>query len=90
MLLAGVLYAQDKNVSGTVTAAEEGPLPGVNVLVKGTATGTVTDLDGNYRLSVSEGSSDTLVFSSIGYTNQEVVVGNQTTLDITWKKTFSR
>ena len=82
MLLAGVLYAQEKTVSGTVTAAEEGALPGVNVLLKGTTTGTVTDLDGNYRLTVPE-AGGTLVFSSIGYANQEVEIGNQSTIDIT-------
>lgn len=82
MLLTGALYAQDKTVSGTVTAAEEGALPGVNVLLKGTTTGTVTDLDGNYRLTVPE-AGGTLVFSSIGYANQEAEIGNQSTIDIT-------
>lgn len=82
MLLTGILYAQEKTVTGTVTAAEEGSLPGVNVLLKGTSTGTVTDLDGNYRLSVPE-AGGTLVFSSIGYANQEVAIGNQSTIDIT-------
>ncbi len=81
MLLTGVLYAQEKTVTGTVTAAEEGSLPGVNVLLKGTSTGTVTDLDGNYRLSVPE-AGGTLVFSSIGYANQEVEIGSQSTIDI--------
>ena len=78
----GMLYAQDKTVSGTVTSAEEGALPGVNVLLKGTSTGTVTDVDGNYRLTIPEGEA-TLVFSSIGYTSQEIVVGNQTTINVT-------
>lgn len=82
MLLTGVLYAQEKTVTGTVTATEEGALPGVNVLLKGTSTGTVTDLDGNFRLSVPE-AGGTLVFSSIGYANQEVAIGNQSTIDIT-------
>ena len=82
LLLASGVYAQDKTVSGTVGSAEEGPLPGVNVLVKGTSTGTVTDIEGNYSLSVPA-SSDTLVFSSIGYANQEVAIGDQTTIDIT-------
>ncbi len=81
VLFVGVLYAQDGTVSGTVTSAEEGPLPGVNVLVKGTTTGTVTDLDGNYRLTVPEG-SDILVFSSIGYINQEVSINGRTTVDV--------
>nr|WKN39476.1 TonB-dependent receptor [Tunicatimonas sp. TK19036] len=81
MLWSSALWAQDKTVSGTVSSAEEGPLPGVNVLVKGTSSGTVTDLEGNYRLTLPEGGT-TLVFSSIGYANQEVEVGSQTTIDI--------
>ena len=82
MLLSGMLYAQDKGISGNVSSAEEGPLPGVNVLLKGTTTGTVTDLEGNYRLSVPE-DGGTLVFSSIGYANQEVEIGNQSTINVT-------
>ncbi len=82
MLLTGVLHAQDQTVSGTVSSDAEGPLPGVNVLLKGTTTGTVTDLEGNYRLSVPEG-SDTIVFSSIGYANQEIAIGGRSTIDVT-------
>jgi iron complex outermembrane receptor protein len=78
--LAGFAHAQT-TVTGTVTAAEEGALPGVNVLVKGTTTGTVTDLDGNYRLTVPEG-SEALVFSSIGYQNQEVQINGRSTIDV--------
>ena len=82
MLLTGVLYAQEKVVTGNVSSDAEGALPGVNVLLKGTSTGTVTDLDGNFRLSVPE-AGGTLVFSSIGYANQEVEIGNQSTIDVT-------
>ena len=81
MLLTGVLYAQDQTVSGTVSSDAEGPLPGVNVLLKGTSTGTVTDLDGNYRLNVPEG-VDTIVFSSIGYANQEIAISGRSTIDV--------
>ena len=56
-------------------------LPGVNVLVKGTATGTVTDVDGNYSLSVDNGDG-ILVFSSIGYTTREIAVNGRTTIDV--------
>ncbi len=82
MLLSGILYAQDQTVSGTVASDAEGPLPGVNVLLKGTTTGTVTDLEGNYRLNVPEG-GDTLVFSSIGYANQEIAISGRSTIDVT-------
>ena len=74
-------YAQDQTISGTVEAPEEGPLPGVNVLVKGTTIGTVTDLEGNYRITAPDDES-VLVFSSIGYTTQEVPVGSQSTINV--------
>ncbi len=79
--LATSVFAQEKTITGTVTAAQEGPLPGVNVLVKGTTTGTVTDMEGAYRITVPD-DADVLVFSSIGYTSQEVTIGNQTTIDV--------
>jgi iron complex outermembrane receptor protein len=74
--------AQDAVVSGKVTASDDGsPIPGVNVLVKGTNNGTVTDTDGNYRISVAPGT--TLVFSFVGYATQEQVVGaNQTSMNV--------
>ncbi|SFC12282.1 TonB-linked outer membrane protein, SusC/RagA family [Flexibacter flexilis DSM 6793] len=73
--------AQEKTITGTVTAFEDGnPIPGVNVVVKGTTTGTATDLNGKYSISVAEGV--TLVFSSVGYTNEEVVVAGQTSIDV--------
>lgn len=75
-------YAQNITVSGTVTSAEDGSaLPGVNVLVKGTANGTATDADGKYSLSVPA-SGATLVFSFIGLKAQEIEVGGRTTIDI--------
>ena len=69
-------------VSGTVTSsADATALPGVNVLVKGTSQGTVTDVDGNYSLNVPN-EDDILVFSSIGFLEQEVAVNGQTTLNV--------
>lgn len=78
--IASVTYAQT-TVSGKVTAPEEGALPGVNVLVQGTSTGTVTDMDGNYSLSVPEG-NDVLVFSSIGYVTQEITINGRSTINV--------
>jgi TonB-linked SusC/RagA family outer membrane protein len=73
--------AQDRTVTGKVTASEDGaPLPGVNVVLKGSAIGTVTDTEGNFTLSVPSGS--TLVFSFIGLTSQEVEVGTRNTIDV--------
>ena len=75
-------WAQDRTISGTVTSEEGGEaLPGVNVLVKGTTVGTVTDIDGNYRISVPE-AADSLSFSFIGFGEQTVALGNQSTVDI--------
>ena len=69
-----------KTVSGKITDDTGEPLPGVNVIVKGTTTGSQTDLDGNYRLSVDDGA--TLVFSYVGFEPQEAIVGSRTTIDI--------
>jgi TonB-dependent starch-binding outer membrane protein SusC len=68
-------------VSGTVTDVNGGGLPGVSVLVKGTSTGTVTDIDGKFSLSVPDAKS-VLVFSSVGFKSQEIVVGTQTTINV--------
>ena len=77
LLLGSFIYAQ--SVSGVVSDAS-GPLPGVNVIVKGTATGTVTNFDGEFQINANSG--DTLVFSFLGYLTQEVVVSG-TTLNVT-------
>jgi TonB-linked SusC/RagA family outer membrane protein len=72
---------QTRNVSGKVISLEDDEgLPGVNVVEKGTSNGTVTDLNGNYQLTVSEGA--TLVFSSVGFTTEEIAVGNQAVIDL--------
>jgi len=77
-----LLYAQEKTVTGTVTDLETGEaLPGVNILVKGTTQGTVTDIEGSYRISVPSDAT-TLVFSSIGYSTEEVAINNQNTVDL--------
>ena len=66
-------------ISGT-TSDDQGVLPGVNVLVKGTTVGSVSDFDGNYSIEVPEGSS-TLVFSYVGYSKQEVAIDGRTTVN---------
>lgn len=86
LLCFGMAKAQ--TVSGTVSD-ETGPLPGANVLIKGTTTGTQTDFDGNYTL-LDVGSDATFVFSYIGYKTAEVVVGDQTTIDITLEEDAAR
>lgn len=75
------VYAQDLQVSGTVTAADDGqPLPGVSVAVKGTTMGTMTDNDGSYSLLIPYNS--TLVFSFVGMNSVEVVITESSTVDI--------
>ena len=69
-------------VSGKVVDVSGMGLPGVNVLVKGTSAGTSTDSDGLYKVTVPTG-EETLVFSFIGYTTQEVVIGGRSTIDVT-------
>lgn len=74
-------YGQTRTITGTVTDASGGdPLPGVTIVVKGTTLGTITNLDGEYSLEVNVGQS--LVFSFIGYTSQEVLIQNQTNLNL--------
>ena len=84
MQLAAPGHAQEaeQTVTGQVIDQENGEgLPGVNVLVKGTTIGTVTDVDGNYRLT-APANAETLVFSSVGYVSQEVAVSNRTTINV--------
>jgi TonB-linked SusC/RagA family outer membrane protein len=84
LLLAFVVqltFAQEKTISGTVSDGSGLPLPGATVLVKGTTSGTSTDFDGKYSLKADTG--NTLVFSFVGYTTKEVVVGTSNTINVT-------
>ncbi|MEM8568338.1 MAG: von Willebrand factor type A domain-containing protein [Bacteroidota bacterium] len=74
---------EDRKIIGRVTSVEDGsPLPGVNVLVKGTSIGTVTDIDGKYSLIIPNNIKPILVFSFIGYTSQEVKAGSKNTINV--------
>jgi hypothetical protein len=69
-------------VTGKVTSStDKSPLPGVNVTVKGTTVGTMTDANGDYTLSVDDANA-TLVFSFIGFTPQEIALNGQTVVDV--------
>ncbi|MBD9167854.1 MAG: TonB-dependent receptor [Parabacteroides johnsonii] len=83
VMFTATALAQQKTIKGTVVDAIGEPLIGVNVSVKGTTIGIITDIDGNYTLEVP--SNSTIVFSYIGYQSQEVPVGNQSTINITLK-----
>ena len=74
------LFGQN-TVKGTVTEQSTSiPLPGVNILIKGTSTGTATDFDGNYQINVNNG--DVLVFSYVGYNTQEITYNGQSSLNV--------
>ena len=81
LTLFGFQTLQAQTISGTVTGDGD-VLPGVNVLQQGTTIGTVTDVNGNYSISV-EGDNPVLVFTSVGYESETVTVGARTTIDIT-------
>jgi TonB-linked SusC/RagA family outer membrane protein len=81
MLVSSELWAQERTISGKVTSSEDGsPLPGVNVVLKGTTRGSVTDADGIYQVGVpAEGG--TLVFTFIGLKSVEAEIGSRSTID---------
>ncbi len=69
-----------EQISGNVSDSN-GPLPGVNIIIKGTLQGTETDFDGNYKIT-SAGEKTVLIFSYVGYKTQEIVVGNKKVIDV--------
>lgn len=78
------IMAQGTPVTGTVTDNLGTPLPGVNVVEKGTTNGTSTDFDGKYTINVP--GSATLIFSSLGFSTQEVAVGGQSTINVSMEE----
>ncbi|MDO6807169.1 TonB-dependent receptor [Zobellia galactanivorans] len=81
LICTTVCYSQTKSISGTVSDAM-GPLPGVNIVVKGTSNGVVTDFDGAYVIqNITD--KDVLSFSYIGFLTKEITVGDATTLNVT-------
>ena len=80
MLVSLNTFAQDKTVTGKVTEDGGSGLPGVTVSVKGTNKGTQTDVNGAYKIATP--ANATLLFSFVGFTKQEIAVGNRSTLDV--------
>ncbi|WPR75733.1 SusC/RagA family TonB-linked outer membrane protein [Algoriphagus sp. NG3] len=81
MVLAGLAWAQNRTIEGTVTSSSDGTtLPGVSVILKGTQNGTITDIDGKYQLTVPS-TGGVLIFSFVGMTSTEIEIGNQSTID---------
>lgn len=83
LLSSAAALAQERTVTGRVVGGDDGgALPGVNVLVKGTKQGTITDANGNFSIPVQDGSA-VLVISYVGFVTQEVVVGANSTINVT-------
>jgi TonB-linked SusC/RagA family outer membrane protein len=83
--LVATAFAQTREVSGIVISGEDNlPLPGVSVLIKGTTSGTVTDVDGRFKINVAEQNA-VLILSFIGFESLEVPIGNSSTFDLVLK-----
>jgi TonB-linked SusC/RagA family outer membrane protein len=89
LMITTLTFAQNPHiVTGTVTNAEDNStIPGVSVAIKGTSTGTITDVNGKYSINVPDNNS-VIHFSFIGFETQELVVGNKTTIDIQLQPTI--
>ena len=80
LLLVGVVVSAQQNITGTITDEAGVPLPGVNVVIKGTNDGVSSDFDGNYTIKAE--ADDVIVFSFIGFVDQEVSVGNNSNISV--------
>jgi TonB-linked SusC/RagA family outer membrane protein len=81
VLIVQLSFAQEKTISGTVTDDTGLPLPGVNIIIQGTSTGTQSDFDGNYTIDAAVG--QTLVYSYVGFETQEIAVGDSNKINVT-------
>ncbi|MEO7989918.1 MAG: TonB-dependent receptor [Chryseolinea sp.] len=90
MLLSSNAFAQDGQVvKGKVTGlVDNSPIPGVSILIKGSTTGTTTDANGDFSIQAKP--SDVIVFSFIGYLNEEIVVGNRTQIDVSLSESMEQ
>src|SRR5674476_209573 len=79
--LCQTTLAQQKKVSGTVLSSDNTPVAGATVLLRGQKTGTQTDANGHFSINASRG--NTLVISAVGFSSQEIKVGNSSTISIT-------
>ncbi len=87
LFLVGSFVTAQQSVSGTVVDPSGVPLPGVNVVIKGTNTGASTDFDGNFSIQAAE--TDVLIFSFVGFKDQEATVGNNTSFSISLEEEAS-
>ncbi|WP_461103134.1 SusC/RagA family TonB-linked outer membrane protein [Spirosoma koreense] len=88
-IMPGCLWAQGLRISGRVTSAQDGlPIPGVNIVVKGTTNGVSTDANGNYNIAIPS-STAVLLLTSIGLISQEVTVGNRTVVNVQMQESIN-
>jgi iron complex outermembrane receptor protein len=87
LILFSINLSLAQNVTGVISDSSGIPLPGVNVLEKGTTNGVVSDIDGRYTITI--GNNPTLIFSFVGFDSQVIVVNNQTTLNVTMQEGVS-
>lgn len=88
LFMSMAVFAQNTSIKGRVVSSEDaGGIPGVSVAVKGKSAGTITDANGNFAITAAKGS--TLVFSFVGMETQSVVVGDQSTIEVTLKSSAS-
>jgi TonB-dependent starch-binding outer membrane protein SusC len=80
MLISVLTFGQVKKIQGTISDQSNQPLPGVNIVIKGTANGTATNIDGKYSIQASTG--DVLVFSYIGFIQQQIKLTDQSSLNV--------
>lgn len=90
LLMSVILINAQRTVTGTITNSEDGSsIPGVNVIVKGTTRGVITDLDGRYTILVPD-EAQTLVFSYVGLRSQEQDIGDRTVIDVVLEPDYAR
>nr|WP_250764608.1 carboxypeptidase-like regulatory domain-containing protein [Dyadobacter sp. MSC1_007] len=77
-----ITSAADIEITGRVTGEGGDGLPGANILIKSTTRGSVTDANGNYKITVQDNENATLVFSLVGYVSKEVLVGTQKIINV--------
>ena len=89
LTMSMVAFGQDRKVAGTVSDAKGGGIPGVSVVIKGTTTGTTTDVNGAFSVNVKSATAE-LVITSVGYVSQSIVVGNRSSIAITLNEDVSQ
>jgi TonB-linked SusC/RagA family outer membrane protein len=88
LLLSSFALFGQRSVTGTVLDENSQALPGVNVIVKGTTTGAITDAEGNFTIEAPDDPETVIAFSFVGYSLQEITLGTQTTLNIAMEPDF--